>query len=106
MKTTYQTGIAGELKAAEWLRKNCGMKFDQNTIVFVEVKTRLHALPGTGLLAVDRKKQRRIARAAMLYLLSKGWQKRSCRFDVAEVSESGVLHIPNAFQPGDMFYPL
>ena len=123
MKTTYQTGIAGEMKAAEWLRKNCGMQlaecryrnkageidlimFDQNTIVFVEVKTRLHALPGTGLLAVDRKKQQRIARAAMLFLLSKGWQKRSCRFDVAEVSETGVLHIPNAFQPGGMFYPL
>ena len=121
MKKTYETGLIGEQKAAEWLKEQAGMKLleqryrnqageidlimlDRDTIVFIEVKTRLHAIPGAGLLAVDRKKQQRIARAASLYLIGKGWLNRSVRFDAAEVTQSSVIHIPNAFQPGDMFY--
>lgn len=120
-KTTYQTGILGEQAAAEWLKKNRRMvllenryrnkageidliMMDHDTIVFVEVKTRLNAVPGTGLLAVDRKKQQRLARAAMLYLIENKLLGRSVRFDAAEVSASGVMHIPNAFQPGSLFY--
>ena len=121
MKTTYQTGLAGERLAAEWLSDSCGMKLiaqryrnkageidlimmDGQVIVFVEVKTRLKAPSGTGLLAVDHRKQKRLARAATLYLLSKGQLNRAVRFDVVEVSGTEVLHIPNAFQPGGMFY--
>jgi putative endonuclease len=121
MKTTYQTGLTGEKTAAEWLQGKYRMQLietryrnkageidlimlDQNTIVFIEVKTRLHATAGSGLMAVDRRKQKRIARAATLYLISKGMQNQAVRFDVVEVSCSGVLHIPNAFQPGGMFY--
>ncbi len=121
MKETYLTGIAGEKAAAEWLKKHCGMKLleyryknrageidlimlDGDTAVFVEVKTRLHADRGSGLMAVDRKKQERIARAAVIYLKEKGWMNRSVRFDVTEVTSSEVIHVPNAFQPGGMFY--
>ena len=121
MKKTYETGIFGEKTAAEWLEKHKGMKLletrhrnrageidlimlDRETVVFVEVKTRLSAVPGSGLMAVDRKKQQRIARAAMLYLITRGLQRSACRFDVVEVSENVVLHIPNAFQPGRNFY--
>ena len=60
MKTTYQTGLAGELQAEEWLIRNRGMKTlerryrtkageidlimaEGNTVVFVEVKTRIRA---------------------------------------------------------------
>lgn len=121
MKETYLTGIAGEKAAADWLQKQYGMKLlecryknrageidlimlDGDTTVFVEVKTRLHAVRGNGLMAVDGKKQERIARAAVLYLKGKGWTNRSVRFDVAEVTSTEVIHIPNAFQPGGMFY--
>lgn len=121
MRMTYQTGLTGERTAAEWLKKTAGMKLlesrhrnrageidlimlDRETIVFVEVKTRLHAPAGSGLMSVDRKKQQRIARAAVLYLQEKGWMDRSVRFDVTEVTEDQVIHIPNAFQPGSMFY--
>ena len=121
MKETYQTGLDGENKAAEWLRNHRSMillekryrnkageidliMLDGKTIVFIEVKTRMHARPGNGLMAVDRKKQQRIARAAILYLIGKEWQNRLTRFDIAEVSPDGVLHVPNAFQPGDMIY--
>lgn len=121
MKTTYQTGLMGEQTAADWLEKNRGMKLlekrcrtkageidlimqDGDTIAFIEVKTRQNAVPGAGLLAVDRRKQRRIAQAAMLWLIGKHWHNRSVRFDVAEVSGDHVLFVPNAFQPGGMFY--
>ena len=121
MKMTYQTGIIGEKAAAEWLAEHAGMvlletryrnkageidliMLDGETVVFIEVKTRLHAGPGSGLMAIDRKKQQRIARAAILYLMEKKWMNRSVRFDAAEVTGSDVIHVPGAFQPGNMFY--
>ena len=121
MKETYQTGLDGENRAAAWLQKNRSMillekryrnktgeidliMLDGKTVVFVEVKTRSHASPGTGLMAVDRRKQQRIARAAILYLIGKEWQNRLTRFDIAEVSPEDVLYIPDAFQPGDLVY--
>ena len=121
MKQTYQTGIVGERAAAEWLNIHAGMKLvqtryrnkageidlimmDHETVVFIEVKTRLHAPPGTGLLAVDRRKQQRIARAAILYLTENNMVKSQVRFDVAEVTVTEVIHVRNAFQPGNMFY--
>ena len=121
MKRTYETGLLGERAAAQWLSKHCSMKLlesryrnkageidlimlDGETVVFVEVKTRMNAAPGTGMLAVDRNKQRRIAGAAALYLIRMGWQDRPVRFDIAEVTRYDVLHVPNAFQPGGMFY--
>ena len=111
----------GELYAAQWLEEHAGMELlrnryrckageidlimrDRNTIVFVEVKTRTHATAGNGLMAVDRRKQQRIARAAVLYLMENKSLKMPVRFDAVEVSSSGVIHIPNAFQPGSMFY--
>ena len=121
MKMTYQTGLAGEQAAAEWLISHKGMRIlesryrnrageidlimlEGSTIVFVEVKTRLHASAQDGLLAVDRKKQERIARAAVLYLMGKGWQKRFVRFDAVVVTRDSILHVPGAFKPGAMFY--
>ena len=121
MKMTYQTGVIGEQTAAEWLAEHADMvlletryrnkageidliMLDGETVVFIEVKTRLHAVPGSGLMAIDRKKQQRIARAAILYLMEKKWMDRSVRFDAAEVTGSDVIHVPNAFQPGNMFY--
>ena len=120
-KQTYQTGLAGEQTAADWLREHRGMvclesryrtpageidliMTEGKTLVFVEVKTRLKASPGEGMLSVDAKKQRRVSRAAMLYLMRKGWTNRPVRFDVVEVRRDAVLHIPNAFQPGGMFF--
>ena len=122
MKHTYETGLGGEQKAAEWLQMKHGMKLleqryrskageidlimkDRETIVFVEVKTRFRGDAGEGLLAVDRKKQQRIAKASVLYLLNKGWTNRAVRYDVAEVRQDGIIYIPNAFQPGNgLFY--
>ena len=121
MKMTYQTGLCGEKTASEWLTSRKGMKLlesrfrtkageidlimlDGETVVFVEVKTRLRSPSGSGLMTVDRKKQYRISRAAMLYLLKKGWTNRPVRFDAVEVNSGEVIHIPDAFQPGGVFF--
>ena len=122
MKQTYETGLNGEQRAAEWLIKERGMKIldqryrtkageidlvmlDRDTVVFTEVKTRLHADAGEGILAVDKRKQQRITNASILYLLKKHWQNRAVRYDIVEVRPDGILYIPNAFQPGKgLFY--
>lgn len=121
MNHTYETGLAGEMRAAEWLCSRYGMKLiesrcrnsageidlimeDGDTLAFIEVKTRLNAPRGSGLMAVDLRKQRRIARAAVIWLSEHGALNRTVRFDVAEVSRDDILYVRNAFQPGNMFY--
>ena len=74
------------------------------TIVFVEVKTRMTGITGTGMMAVNAAKQKRISQAAMLYLMTSRRLGCPVRFDVVEVRPDTVIHVPNAFQPGSMFY--
>ena len=121
MKTTYETGLRGEETAENWLCEHRNMRpvrrryrgrggeidlimEDGETLVFVEVKTRLTGQPGEGLLAVDSKKQRRLARGAFGYLLETHQMNREVRFDVIEIHPAGIMHVPNAFQPGGMFF--
>ena len=121
MKASYETGVRGEEIAGEYLVKK-GMRLiemrhrekageidlimeDADTLVFVEVKARFSAQrAGAGAMAVTAAKQRKIARAALLYLMKHGWTRREVRFDVVEITQAGILHIPNAFQPGGMIY--
>ena len=121
MKQTYETGLRGEETAENWLRENRGMAclarrhrnacgeidlvmLDGETVVFVEVKTRRTAAPGTGMMAVGTAKQKRIARSAMAYLMATGRTDCPVRFDVVEVNAESLIHVPDAFQPGGMFY--
>lgn len=109
----YDIGINGELSAEQYLckqgmivterryRRDDGeidlIMFDQETIVFVEVKARPSAKRGTGLAAVTPAKQRRMIHAALSFLLEKEYTDRPVRFDVVEISREGILHIRNAF---------
>lgn len=121
MKKTYETGLKGELAAEEWLRNNRKMTclerryrskageidlimLEGDTIVFVEVKTRRSGQPGSGIMSIDQRKQSRISRASLIYLMKKRWLNRNIRYDVVELNPEGILYIPNAFQPGGMFY--
>ena len=121
MKMTYETGLLGEDMAAVWLEEHYGMRLqesryrnkageidlimlDKDYIVFVEVKTRISGRPGCGLESVNRRKQQRIVRAATLYLMQHKMLNHAIRFDVIEVRDDEFLYIPNAFQPGGMFY--
>ena len=74
-------------------------------IVFVEVKTRSTDLYGGAAAAVDRDKQRSLARTAAAYLGRFGLWDRPCRFDVVTVERLQgppfwrVRHLRNAFEP-------
>lgn len=114
---TYQTGLDGEETARRFLESK-GMIFVQNrykcmcgeidlimldgeTLVFTEVKTRLSGKAGNGLLAVNKKKQDRIARAAVIFMKERNRNRVKARFDVIEVNRDGIIHIKDAFHPGN-----
>ena len=121
MKQTYETGLLGENAAEEYLCREFGMTclerrfrtksaeidlimLDRDTIVFVEVKTRRSGTLGVGLMTVNAAKQKRIARGATLYLMNRHLLNRSVRFDVVEINREQIYYVPNAFQPGGMFF--
>lgn len=91
-------GKAGEDDAVRWLEAqgyevlarnvvNHGGEIDVvakegGTLCFVEIKARAGGRHGLAIEAVGFSKQRRLSRAAALYLTARGWHGRSCRFDV------------------------
>jgi putative endonuclease len=81
---------------------------DGRTVVFVEVKTRRSSDPGDPLEAVTPEKQRRLTRAALLYLKRHRLLKHSARFDVLAVTWANlkkppeIQHIKNAFEAADL----
>jgi putative endonuclease len=71
-------------------------------LIFCEVKSRSSLIYGAGAEAVNRQKQQRIIRTAMLYLQRFGLFERPCQFDVIEIlleagKEPLIHHIPRAF---------
>jgi putative endonuclease len=73
-----------------------------NTVAFVEVKTRSSTRCGSGLEAVNRRKQRDIARVASIWVLRYGRPDDQYRFDLISVQDAGgaapiVEHVPNAW---------
>lgn len=71
----------------------------KETIVFVEVRERKSTSFGTPAETVTRKKQARIAKAALMFLKAKGLTRRPLRFDVVSVQSGTISHIENAFAP-------
>ncbi len=81
---------------------------DGKTIVFVEVKTWSRAGEGGPSDAVDREKQLRLTRAALVYLKKHRLLEYRARFDVIEVtapisanasiSQPNIRHFRNAFE--------
>lgn len=113
MNNQYDAGVIGESAAEQYLCQQ-GMKLlarrfrggngeidlimsAEECIVFVEVKARPTARKGQGLLAVTLEKQRRMTQAALTFLMKQEWLERQVRFDVVEITQDGILHIPNAF---------
>lgn len=77
----------------------------KNYLVFLEVKYRKSDFGGLPQEAVTRRKQRRLARAALIYLKSKGYQQPpNIRFDVLAVSGRELEIIPDAFKVSDFWY--
>ena len=109
-------GKRGEEIAAKFLKKT-GVKIlqrnyrcrygeidivaqDKDSLVFIEVKTRTSTNFGTPAMAVDKRKQLQIARAAQQYLADKKQHATPARFDVIAIlinEHEQVEHIKNAF---------
>jgi putative endonuclease len=73
-------------------------------VAFVEVKTRRSRTCGSGLEAVNRRKQRDIARVASVWVLRYGRPGDEYRFDLVAVQDSrggapAVEHVPDAWRP-------
>lgn len=122
-------GLAGEQAAARFLqrigyrilarshRQRLGeidlIALDGDCLVFVEVKTWSSADSGDPSLAVDRRKQEKLSRAAIVYLKRRGLLEQRCRFDVVSIvwpsdrrAQPAIRHFPNAFEAigrGQMF---
>ena len=118
--TKKQTGDAGEGYCVRHLKKHGYRVLERNyrkpcgeidviaekggVLCFVEVKTRRFDSLTAPYEAVGNKKQRRLIRAAQVYLAETGWSG-FCRFDVCEViTDPGTLrllrlnYIENAFE--------
>ena len=112
-----QLGERGETRAAEYL-ENAGycivyrnyrtpyaeidiVAEKDGTLAFVEVKTRASDRFGAPRLAVDRKKQQKIATAALSYLQQNALEPLEIRFDVIECTKNGVTHLKDAFRCGE-----
>jgi putative endonuclease len=75
------------------------------TIVFVEVKARTSSRFGPPSAAVTSRKQCRLARLALDYLLQRGWLDHPCRFDVVSIlmtpgDRPSLEVVPGAFDVG------
>ncbi|MEW6556139.1 MAG: YraN family protein [Elusimicrobiota bacterium] len=110
-----ELGKSGEFQAEQFL-KNAGYKIitknfrtrygeldiiarDDDTIVFIEVKTRKGSDKyGAPEYSVTGYKQRNLAYAAIIYI-KKNSLTTNYRFDVVAICENKIEHIKNAFVP-------
>lgn len=79
-----------------------------DVIVFVEVKARSDIRHGLPSEAVNLRKQKKIIRAAGVFLRDENFSDCACRFDVVEVYLRGecveeINHIENAFEVAQEF---
>uniref|UniRef100_A0A7V3UZF8 UPF0102 protein ENX16_00740 n=1 Tax=candidate division WOR-3 bacterium TaxID=2052148 RepID=A0A7V3UZF8_UNCW3 len=74
---------------------------DQDTLVFIEVKTRSSNKFGSPAEAVTRKKQQRLHQLAAMFLIERQLDNMPVRFDVLSLTKTGnrvqIEHIPGAF---------
>ncbi|WP_079226631.1 YraN family protein [Pseudomonas putida] len=96
----YLQGQGLQLLARNWRCKGGELDLvmlDADTVVFVEVRYRLHADFGGALGSIDGRKQKRLVRAATLFLQKESrWADHPCRFDV--VALQGSRHAGRPFQ--------
>ena len=119
MRDTKAAGDRGEAEAARYLRQRGRAILDtqwrcrlgeldlvardrDGTVCFVEVKLRGAGSLGLPREAVDRRKQERLRKAALLWLAERDCASPA-RFDVAEVYEDRdgrlrVVYLEDAFQ--------
>lgn len=71
----------------------------EDTIVFVEVRSRKNPFFISPLESVDKNKQRRIIKTAKVYL--QDYPFMACRFDIVAILDECIQWVPNAFFEDD-----
>ncbi len=114
----HLSGLAGERAAARYLEKKgyeilrqnyrtCGVEIDliaqkDDTLCFVEVKTRGSDDFGLPEEFVDYRKRKKIIRGARIFLGNKKYNRMKVRFDILSLAYEGsnfkVRHIEDAFE--------
>ncbi|MDR2271868.1 MAG: YraN family protein [Sphingobacterium sp.] len=98
----YLIGMGCKIVLRNWRFKNLEVDLivmDQDTLVFVEVKTRSRTDFGQPYEFVDLRKQRRLIRAAQAYILKYAYVGE-VRFDIVAVTNSvhaELTYIKDAF---------
>ena len=73
-----------------------------NCVVFVEVRYRSDDRFALPALTVDRRKQRKLVRAAAMYIAAQPQlSSRILRFDVVAIAGNSIEWIADAFRPAD-----
>lgn len=101
-KQRIELGKIGEALAVKYLKKHRYKILEQNyknqageidiiakdkdVLAFIEVKTRKSTEFGLPQDAVDTRKQRQIAKSALIYLAKMNIQEIDCRFDVVAIT--------------------
>jgi putative endonuclease len=103
----FLQGQGLELLTRNWRYKGGELDLvmlDVDTVVFAEVRYRLHADFGGALGSIDGRKQKRLVLAANLFLQHEPrWAAHPCRFDVVALQGQGhagqpLLWLKNAFE--------
>ncbi|CAI8854258.1 MULTISPECIES: YraN family protein [Pseudomonas] len=103
----YLQGQGLQLLAQNWRCKRGELDLvmlDSDTVVFVEVRYRLHADFGGALASIDGRKQDKLVLAAESFLQKETrWANHPCRFDVIALQGKGhsgpaLNWLKNAFE--------
>lgn len=102
---TRAQGRLGEDEAVRWLAAQGYEILERNVVnhggeidvvgreagylCFIEIKARAGDRFGPAIAAVDARKQRRISRAAALYIAIRKLHREPCRFDVLGLDQEG-----------------
>ena len=114
MQTTIERGAAAEAQAVQLLvrkgyrivernfRVNGGeldvVAYDGDILCFVEVRSRADDEYGAAVDAIDRRKQKQVARVAMHYIGLRNPSFQRSRFDVVAITGDDVQLIQDAWR--------
>ncbi|MBK8574216.1 MAG: YraN family protein [Elusimicrobia bacterium] len=73
-------------------------------IIFVEVRERKSNAYGTPAESVTSRKQKRIAKAALMFVKENRLANHYLRFDIVSVQNEKITHLENAFAPTGYIY--
>ncbi len=71
--------------------------YKENTLIFIEVRSKSYNYFGKPFETVDKKKIKKIVKTAQKYILQNKLQNFDIRFDVISVEKEKINHIKSAF---------